>query len=157
MLRTRLLWFTLGAATSAAAMTHFVAKDLLFDRRSLSAQLKEKFEALEARVSNLEGVPSKNPNSLQVNDPVLGSFSAQAKDVGGSVNDDYTWIFYGVYGQGNAEGNLLLWTEWKEGRIELKLLLYGSCWNSSRAVHVSPANLKNSHIRVKYLAQFLVG
>ncbi|KAK2975758.1 hypothetical protein RJ640_027612, partial [Escallonia rubra] len=65
MLRTRLLWFTLGAATSAAAMTHFVAKDLLFDRRSLSAQLKEKFEALETRVSNLEGVPSKNPNSLQ--------------------------------------------------------------------------------------------
>ncbi|KAK3012050.1 hypothetical protein RJ639_012405 [Escallonia herrerae] len=66
MLSTRLLWFTLGAAISTAAMTHFVAKDLLFDRRSLSAQLKEKFEALETRVSNLEGVPSKNPNSLQI-------------------------------------------------------------------------------------------
>ncbi|XP_052207895.1 uncharacterized protein LOC127811768 [Diospyros lotus] len=60
MMRTRLVWFTFGFGSSAAAITHFIFKDLWIDRQSLSSHLKEKFDALDARVSNLEQVVSSN-------------------------------------------------------------------------------------------------
>ncbi|KAI9104301.1 hypothetical protein K1719_022873 [Acacia pycnantha] len=66
MLRTRLLWFSLGFTFSAATISHFVWKDLWVDRHALSADMKQKFDALEARVSNLESLPHQNSTSEQV-------------------------------------------------------------------------------------------
>ncbi|KAK4270053.1 hypothetical protein QN277_023139 [Acacia crassicarpa] len=66
MLRTRLLWFSLGFTISAATISHFVWKDLWVDRHSLSADMKQKFDALEARVSNLESLPHQSSTSEQV-------------------------------------------------------------------------------------------
>ncbi|KAL7612351.1 hypothetical protein Lser_V15G05897 [Lactuca serriola] len=60
MLRTRLVWFTFGFASTAAIMSQFVYKDLLLDRHSLSLQLKQQFDSLESRVSNLESVSPKD-------------------------------------------------------------------------------------------------
>ncbi|XP_023750201.1 uncharacterized protein LOC111898524 [Lactuca sativa] len=40
-------------------MSQFVYKDLLLDRHSLSLQLKQQFDSLESRVSNLESVSPK--------------------------------------------------------------------------------------------------
>ncbi|GAY56215.1 hypothetical protein CUMW_170160 [Citrus unshiu] len=54
MLRTRLLWFTAGFSLTGAAIGQFLWKDLWSDRYALSADAKQKFDALEARVSNLE-------------------------------------------------------------------------------------------------------
>ncbi|KAJ9541665.1 hypothetical protein OSB04_028171 [Centaurea solstitialis] len=59
MLRMRLVWFSLGLGSTAAIMSHFVYKDLLLDRHSLSCQLKQQFDSLESRVSNLESVLPK--------------------------------------------------------------------------------------------------
>ncbi|XP_057490802.1 uncharacterized protein LOC130776557 [Actinidia eriantha] len=63
MMRTRLLWFTVGFSSAAAVMTQFFFRDLWSDRHSLSSQLKEKFDALETRVSNLEPVISTDSTS----------------------------------------------------------------------------------------------
>ncbi|XP_022874645.1 uncharacterized protein LOC111393370 [Olea europaea var. sylvestris] len=62
MMRTRLLWFSLGFASTSAVMTHFVFKDLWIDRKCISSQLNEKFSSLDTRVSNLESLlPHKHP------------------------------------------------------------------------------------------------
>ncbi|XAR71101.1 hypothetical protein NMG60_11028213 [Bertholletia excelsa] len=66
MMRTRMLWYTLGFASTAAATTQFVFKDLWVDRQSLSSQLKHKFDALDTRISNLEQViPTTNATPHQ--------------------------------------------------------------------------------------------
>ncbi|XP_031259055.1 uncharacterized protein LOC116117167 isoform X1 [Pistacia vera] len=54
MLRTRLLWFTAGFSVAGGAIAHFICKDLFSRSYALSADTKQKFENLEARVSNLE-------------------------------------------------------------------------------------------------------
>ena len=54
MIRTRLLWFSLGFTTSAAVVSHFVWKDLLVDRHALSSHVTQQFDALQTRISNLE-------------------------------------------------------------------------------------------------------
>nr|XP_016479514.1 PREDICTED: uncharacterized protein LOC107800794 isoform X1 [Nicotiana tabacum] len=69
MMRTRLLWFTIGLTSVSATMTHFIFKDLWADRFSLSSQLKEKCSVLETRVSSLE-VLRGSPNPQQVLDPL---------------------------------------------------------------------------------------
>ncbi|XP_059289180.1 uncharacterized protein LOC132042671 isoform X1 [Lycium ferocissimum] len=65
MMRTRLLWFTIGFTSASATMTHFIFRDLWADRISLSSQLKEKFGVLGTRVSNLESVLHDSPNTHQ--------------------------------------------------------------------------------------------
>ncbi|KAI7726936.1 hypothetical protein M8C21_013999 [Ambrosia artemisiifolia] len=59
MMRMRLLWVTLGFGSTAGVMGSLVYKDLLLDRHSLSLQLKNQFDSLESRVSNLESASSK--------------------------------------------------------------------------------------------------
>uniref|UniRef100_A0A2P2ITL8 Uncharacterized protein LOC105643658 n=1 Tax=Rhizophora mucronata TaxID=61149 RepID=A0A2P2ITL8_RHIMU len=66
MLRTRLLWFTVGFTVTAAAIAQFAWRDLWAERLSLSSDAKQKFDALEARVANLESIPSQNPNPAQL-------------------------------------------------------------------------------------------
>ncbi|KAK3415115.1 hypothetical protein EUGRSUZ_H00678 [Eucalyptus grandis] len=66
MLRTRLLWFGLGFAATGAAISQLVWRDLWVDRYALSAEMKEKFDALEARISHLESVPSSESKPAQV-------------------------------------------------------------------------------------------
>ncbi|XP_004510743.1 uncharacterized protein, partial [Cicer arietinum] len=39
MMRTRLLWFSLGLTSSAAVVSHFVWKDLYVDRHALSSHI----------------------------------------------------------------------------------------------------------------------
>ncbi|PIN00883.1 hypothetical protein CDL12_26619 [Handroanthus impetiginosus] len=65
MIRTRLLWFTLGFASTSGAIAQFVFKDLWIDRNSLASQLKEKFDSLDTRVSNLESVISNKTTPSQ--------------------------------------------------------------------------------------------
>ncbi|KAG8369464.1 hypothetical protein BUALT_Bualt14G0016400 [Buddleja alternifolia] len=68
MMRTRLLWFSVGLASASGAITQFIFKDLWIDRTSLASQLKEKFNSLDTRVSNLESsVISNTPTSPQAN------------------------------------------------------------------------------------------
>ncbi|PON42580.1 fanconi anemia group D2 protein [Parasponia andersonii] len=62
MFRSRLVWFSLGFSVSAAAISQFVWKDLLVDRYALSSDMKNKFDALEQRVQNLESVAYQNSN-----------------------------------------------------------------------------------------------
>ncbi|KAB2020875.1 hypothetical protein ERO13_D07G093800v2 [Gossypium hirsutum] len=66
MMRSRLLWFTLGFSVTAASISQFIYRDLWTDRYALKSDMKEKFDALEARVSNLETLPTENPNPAQV-------------------------------------------------------------------------------------------
>ncbi|KAL1211986.1 hypothetical protein V5N11_023956 [Cardamine amara subsp. amara] len=54
MLRTRLLWFTLGFSVTGASVAHLVWRDLYAERFAISSEMKEKFTALEGRVSGLE-------------------------------------------------------------------------------------------------------
>ncbi|KAL1827014.1 hypothetical protein ACET3Z_005426 [Daucus carota] len=65
MLRTRLLWFTLGFGCATAAMGNFVFRDLWFQRQNLSSSLNQKFEALDSRVSKLEHLNPQFSNSTQ--------------------------------------------------------------------------------------------
>ncbi|KAL8098189.1 uncharacterized protein LOC141682717 [Apium graveolens] len=65
MLRTRLLWFTLGFGSATAAMSHFVFRDLWLHRQNLSSTLKQQFEALDTRVSNLEHLLPHPSNSTK--------------------------------------------------------------------------------------------
>ncbi|KGN44712.1 hypothetical protein Csa_016169 [Cucumis sativus] len=63
MLRTRLFWFSLGFATTAASISHFVWRDLLAYRCALSSDasfMERSFDALEARISNLESARNRN-------------------------------------------------------------------------------------------------
>ncbi|CAL8076460.1 unnamed protein product [Prunus armeniaca] len=64
MLRTRLLWFGLGFSLTGASISHLVWKDLLVDRCALSSDVKQKFDALEGRIVNLERSLSE-PNPAQ--------------------------------------------------------------------------------------------
>ncbi|CAN4076915.1 unnamed protein product [Withania somnifera] len=66
MMRTRLLWFTLGFTSASATITHFIFKDLWADRLSVSSQLREKFGVLETRVSTLESALHDTPDAQQV-------------------------------------------------------------------------------------------
>ncbi|KAL3641608.1 hypothetical protein CASFOL_012423 [Castilleja foliolosa] len=68
MIRTRLLWFTLGVASTSGAIAQFIFRDLMVERNSLSSQLTEKFNSLDARVSNLESVIPNKPTSPQTLD-----------------------------------------------------------------------------------------
>ncbi|KAM7271142.1 hypothetical protein ACFE04_030356 [Oxalis oulophora] len=54
MLRSRLVWFTVGFTVTGAAITQFVWRDLLAQRYAISADMKQKFDNLNARVSNLD-------------------------------------------------------------------------------------------------------
>ncbi|XP_031478911.1 uncharacterized protein LOC116249787 [Nymphaea colorata] len=65
MLRTRLLFFTLGFATTGAAISHFVWRDLWAAHHSTSSQVKDKFGFLDSRVSNLEAMLSQTPQTVQ--------------------------------------------------------------------------------------------
>nr|GEY69430.1 ionotropic glutamate receptor, metazoa [Tanacetum cinerariifolium] len=51
---------------SAAAMYHFLFKELLLDRHSLSSQLKQQFDSLDSRVSSLDSPPPPPSLSNQV-------------------------------------------------------------------------------------------
>ncbi|KAA3458509.1 fanconi anemia group D2 protein [Gossypium australe] len=83
MMRSRLLWFTLGFSVTAASISQFIYRDLWTDRYALKSDvltsvvffgfwnlesflMKEKFDTLEARVSNLESLPTENPNPALV-------------------------------------------------------------------------------------------
>ena len=67
MMRTRLLWFSAGLASTSAVFSHFVWKDLWVDRHALASDIDQHFHALEARISNLES--SSLPNN-QIQNPV---------------------------------------------------------------------------------------
>ncbi|XVF81351.1 hypothetical protein PTKIN_Ptkin15bG0148400 [Pterospermum kingtungense] len=66
MIRTRLLWFTLGFSVTAASISQFIYKDLWTDRHALKSEMKQNFDALESRISNLESIPPENTNPTQV-------------------------------------------------------------------------------------------
>ncbi|KAL8487967.1 hypothetical protein ACS0TY_024304 [Phlomoides rotata] len=66
MIRMILLWFTVGFASTSGAIAQFVFKDLYADRNSISSQLKEKFNSLNTRVSNLESAIMNQPISPQL-------------------------------------------------------------------------------------------
>ncbi|KAK8532399.1 hypothetical protein V6N13_131728 [Hibiscus sabdariffa] len=63
MIRSRLLWFALGFSVTSASISQFIYKDLWTDRFTLKSDMKQKFDALEARVSNLEFVPYEESKS----------------------------------------------------------------------------------------------
>ncbi|GLT94299.1 hypothetical protein SLE2022_120460 [Rubroshorea leprosula] len=65
MLRTRLLWFTAGFSVTAAVISQFVWRDLWTDRYALTADMKQKLDGLETRVSNLESGSSPKLESSQ--------------------------------------------------------------------------------------------
>ncbi|CAA7050949.1 unnamed protein product [Microthlaspi erraticum] len=66
MLRTRLLWFTLGFSVTGASIANLVWRDLYAERFAISSDMKEKFSALEGRVSGLESAGYENPSPTQV-------------------------------------------------------------------------------------------
>ncbi|XP_073136489.1 uncharacterized protein [Henckelia pumila] len=65
MIRTRMLWFSFGFASASASIAHFMYKDLWFDRNSIASDVKERFQSLDSRVSNLESVLSSKTNAPQ--------------------------------------------------------------------------------------------
>ncbi|CAN1127972.1 hypothetical protein LINPERHAP2_LOCUS4345 [Linum perenne] len=65
MLRTRLVWFTVGFSVSGAAIAQFVGRDLWADRIALSSHMKHKMDSLEARVSSLESITAQNATAAQ--------------------------------------------------------------------------------------------
>ncbi|XP_027335125.1 uncharacterized protein LOC113849420 isoform X2 [Abrus precatorius] len=71
MIRTRLLWFSLGFTSSAAVASHFVWKDLWVDRHALNSEMNQKFNSLEARLSNVESsLPHQSSISVPHHDQV---------------------------------------------------------------------------------------
>ncbi|XP_012084243.1 uncharacterized protein LOC105643658 [Jatropha curcas] len=66
MIRTRLLWFTVGFSVTSAAIGQFVWRDLLSERHALTSRTKQTFDALEARVLNLESISHHNSNPAQI-------------------------------------------------------------------------------------------
>ncbi|XP_022992003.1 uncharacterized protein LOC111488481 isoform X2 [Cucurbita maxima] len=60
MLRTRLFWFSVGFAATSASISQFVWRDLLAHRCALSSDIERNFDALEARISNLESVRNRD-------------------------------------------------------------------------------------------------
>ncbi|KAK7292768.1 hypothetical protein RJT34_15621 [Clitoria ternatea] len=72
MMRTRLLWFGLGFTSSTLAISHFVWKNVEVDRHALTTDINHKFQALQARISNLESsLPNHAPIPLPHHDQVL--------------------------------------------------------------------------------------
>ncbi|XP_077229333.1 fanconi anemia group D2 protein [Tasmannia lanceolata] len=65
MLRTRLVSFALGFSTAGAAISHFVWKEMWSDRSSLSSEIKHRFGALEARITELESLAYRNSDSIK--------------------------------------------------------------------------------------------
>ncbi|XP_019096967.1 PREDICTED: uncharacterized protein LOC104764479 [Camelina sativa] len=66
MLRTRLLWFTLGFSVSGGSIAHLVWRNLYAERFAITSDMKEKFNALEGRVSGLESSGGyENPTPAQ--------------------------------------------------------------------------------------------
>ncbi|KAL0817565.1 hypothetical protein Bca101_074009 [Brassica carinata] len=84
MLRTRLLWFTLGFSVTGASVAHLVWRDLYAERFAISSDvilylrfsedhphpsaklsMKEKFGALESRVAGLESAGHESPSPAQ--------------------------------------------------------------------------------------------
>ncbi|KZV34810.1 hypothetical protein F511_00712 [Dorcoceras hygrometricum] len=63
MIRTRMLWFSFGFASASVAIAHVMYKDLLSDRSSITSEMKERFNSLDSRVSNLETVLSSKTNA----------------------------------------------------------------------------------------------
>ncbi|WCJ37321.1 hypothetical protein M5689_018469 [Euphorbia peplus] len=66
MLRSRLLWFSMGFSVSAATIGHFVFRDLWADRYALSSHVNQTLDTLETRLNNLESMSDHNSNSTQV-------------------------------------------------------------------------------------------
>ncbi|KAG7949177.1 hypothetical protein I3843_13G048400 [Carya illinoinensis] len=67
MLRTRVLWFGVGFSVVGAAISQLIWRDLLTDRHAFFSDTKQKFDALEARVLNLEPtIPYPKSDSGQV-------------------------------------------------------------------------------------------
>ncbi|XP_050204875.1 uncharacterized protein LOC126654913 [Mercurialis annua] len=66
MLRTRLVWFTVGFSVSTAAIGQFIWRDLLVDRYTLSSTTKHNFDGLEDRLRNLESSVNSNSSPAQV-------------------------------------------------------------------------------------------
>ncbi|CAA0833277.1 Unknown protein [Striga hermonthica] len=62
--------YILGFASTSGAIAQFIFKDLWLERHSLASQLKENFNSLDARVSNLESLISSKPSPVQ-DDPNL--------------------------------------------------------------------------------------
>ncbi|XP_035540914.1 uncharacterized protein LOC109022194 [Juglans regia] len=62
MLRTRVLWFGVGFSVVGAAIAQLIWRDSWTDRHALFSDTKQKFDALEARLLNLEATIS-NPKS----------------------------------------------------------------------------------------------
>ncbi|KAK6914523.1 hypothetical protein RJ641_021844 [Dillenia turbinata] len=81
MLRIRLLSFAVGFSVTGAAISHFFWRDLMNDRFSISSQLKQRYDALNARVLNLESVGHENRISLQLSFPFLFEEVAKAYEV----------------------------------------------------------------------------
>ncbi|XP_008447209.1 uncharacterized protein LOC103489712 isoform X1 [Cucumis melo] len=77
MLRTRLFWFSIGFATTAASISQFVWRDLLAHRSALLSDMERNFDALEARISNLESVRNRNSISSAEEIPFGGDKSNQ--------------------------------------------------------------------------------
>ncbi|KAM0963484.1 hypothetical protein ACFX13_022881 [Malus domestica] len=85
MMRTRLVWFGVGFSLTGAAISHLVWKDLLVDRFALSSDVKQKFDALEGRIVNLERSLSPDPNH----------HPAQEKSLDGLNSGDWTHMNFG--------------------------------------------------------------
>ncbi|KAE9595770.1 hypothetical protein Lalb_Chr17g0342271 [Lupinus albus] len=71
MMRTRLVWFSGGLTSTAAIVCHLVWKDLWVDRHNIASDMKNNFDDLNARVSNLES-SLPNPNLFSDSDKVEG-------------------------------------------------------------------------------------
>ncbi|KAL6976183.1 hypothetical protein U1Q18_024973 [Sarracenia purpurea var. burkii] len=57
MIGTKMLWFSFGfASAAAAAVSLFLLKDHWIDRQSLFSQMKEKVDAIDTKLSNLEPI-----------------------------------------------------------------------------------------------------
>ncbi|KAL6976179.1 hypothetical protein U1Q18_024969 [Sarracenia purpurea var. burkii] len=64
MIGTKMLWFSFGfASAAAAAVSLFLLKDHWIDRQSLFSQMKEKVDAIDTKLSNLEPVSIKISSS----------------------------------------------------------------------------------------------
>ncbi|XP_062175321.1 uncharacterized protein LOC133880384 [Alnus glutinosa] len=65
MIRTRLIWFGVGFSVAGTAVSRLVWRDIGIDRYALFSDVKQKFDALEARVFNLEAVSYPKSSSGQ--------------------------------------------------------------------------------------------
>lgn len=52
----------MGFTAASATIGQFILRDLWLDRKKLSAEVEEKFGALDARIKNLEQFNQSNPD-----------------------------------------------------------------------------------------------